>query len=165
MADAVIFDDGGSTRIKQVKGAVADGKMDDLISEKTDQAKGRFKKLRIVFFDDDGEPHGPIDQDLNPGDKFEIESANKQKITGELNGARKLSLSLESSLPPATCGGVDPLVDAKQHKQQRRYIVSNAGPILRVSVNGAAPLFDAEGITEHGTSVYTMVVLKQHVGP
>ena len=46
MADAVIIDDGGSTRIKQLKGDEADGKMDDLISEKTDQAKGTFATLR-----------------------------------------------------------------------------------------------------------------------
>src|SRR5262245_17357435 len=140
MADAIIIDDGGSTRIKQTKGPVADGKMDDLISDKTDQAKGKFKLLRIVFFDDDGVAHGPFDQNLNPGDKLLIESHNNQKIVGELNGARKLSLSLESNLP-ATCVGtiLDPLVDAKHHKDQRRYIVSNAGPIIRVSVNGVMP--------------------------
>ena len=157
-ADAVIIDDGGSTRIKQIKGTVADGKMDDLIADKTDQAKGKFKTLRIVFFDGDGDAHGPIDQDLNPGDSFEIESANQQKIVGELNGARKLSLSIESG-----AADVDPLVDAKQHNLQRRYIVSNAGSIRKVSVNGAAPLFDAVGNPVHGSSVYTMVVLKQDV--
>jgi hypothetical protein len=158
-ADAVIIDDGGSTRVKQIKGAIADGKLDDLISDKTDQAKGKFKKLRIVFFDGDGEPHGPIDQDLNPNDRFEIQSGNGQKVVGELSGQRKLSLSLESG-----CVDVEPLVDAKQHKQQRRYIVSNAGPIVTVSVNGAAPIFDFVNIADHGTSVYTMVVLKQHTG-
>ena len=158
-ADAVIIDDGGSTRVKQIKGAVADGKLDDLISDKTDQAKGKFKQLRIVFFDSDGQPHGPIDLDLNPYVQFEIQSNNGQKLIGELNGQRKLSLSLES-----TCIDVDPLVDAKQHKQQRRYIVSNAGPILTVSVNGAAPLFDFVNDAVHGTSVYTMVILNQHTG-
>jgi hypothetical protein len=154
--DAVIIDDGGSTRIKQLKGNVADGKMDDLISEKTDQAKGKFKSLRIVFFDGDGNPHGPIDQSLNASDRIEIQSGNQQKIVGLLNGAKKLSLSLESD-----CVNLDPLVDAKQHNQQRRYIVSNAGPILTVKVNNAAPLFDAQNDAEHATSVYTMVVLVQ----
>jgi len=154
-ADAVIIDDGGSTRIKQLKGNVGDGKMDDLISEKTDQAKGKFKSLRIVFFDSDGVAHGPIDRNLNANDRFEIQSGNQQKIVGLMNGAKKLSLSLESG-----CTDLDPLVDAKQHKQQRRYIVSNAGPILTVSLNNAT-LFDAENNAEHGSSVYTMVVLVQ----
>ena len=156
MADAVIVDDGGSTRIKQMRGNVADGKMDDLISERTDQAKGTFQSLRVVFFDGDGVAHGPIDQDLEANDRFEIQSGNLQKIVGLLNGARKLSLSLESG-----CKDLDPIVDAKQAKLQRRYIVSNAGAILKVSINNAEPIFDAEKNNEHATSVYTMVVLKQ----
>jgi hypothetical protein len=155
-ADAVIIDDGGSTRIKQMKGDVADSKMDDLISEKTDQAKGKFKSLRIVFFDDNGEPHGPIDRTLNPSDRIEIQSGNQQRIIGLLNGAKKLSLSLESD-----CADLDPLVDAKQHKQQRRYIVSNAGAILKVTVNTDPPLFDVKSNAEHASSVYTMVLLMQ----
>ena len=99
MADAVIIDDGGSTRIKQLKGDDADGKMDDLISEKTDQAKGKFDSLRIVFFDADGVAHGPIDKVLNANDTFVIQSGNLQKTVGLLNGAKKLSLSLESGSP------------------------------------------------------------------
>ena len=108
-----------------------------------------------MFFDSDGVAHGPIDRNLNANDRFEIQSGNQQKIVGLMNGAKKLSLSLESG-----CTDLDPLVDAKQHKQQRRYIVSNAGPILTVSLNNAT-LFDAENNAEHGSSVYTMVVLVQ----
>jgi hypothetical protein len=155
MADAVIVDDGGSTRIKQLKGDDADGKMDDLISEKTDQAKGQFDSMRIVFFDADGVAHGPIDKALNANDSFVIQSGNLQKTVGLLNGAKKLSLSLESGSPD-----LESIVDAKQHKHQRRYIVSNAGPIVSVAVNGAAPIFDAKNNAEHAKSVYTMVVLK-----
>ena len=158
MADAVIIDDGGSTRIKQLKGAQADGNMDDLIAEKTDQAKGTFDSLRIVFFDADGEKHGPIDRALAPNDSFVGNSGNSQKITGQLNGAKKLSLSLESS-----AADVEPLVDAKQAKHQRRYIVANAGTIQTVSVTLASvttTIFDALNDPDHKKSVYTMVVIK-----
>jgi hypothetical protein len=158
MADAVIIDDGGSTRIKQLKGGEADGILDDLISEKTDQAKGTFGSLRIVFFDADGEKHGPIDRVLDKNDSFVIQSGNSQKISGQLNGAKKLSLQLE-----ATVADLDPLVDAKQHKTQRRYVVSNAGPIQKidVTITGAtATIFDALTDPDHKKSVYTMVVLK-----
>lgn len=155
MADPVIFDDGGSTRIKQLKGNDADGKMDDLISEKTDQAKGTFNSLRVVFFDAAGEPHGPIDRALNANDRVVIQSGNLQKVVGLLNGARKLSLSLESDDPE-----LESLVDAKQNKQQRRYVVSNAGRILKVSINNGAAIFDFDNVAEHGTSVYTMVILR-----
>jgi hypothetical protein len=158
MADAVIIDDGGSTRIKQMKGDVADGKMDDLISDKADRAKGKFDRLRVVFIDGDGEAHGPIDTPLNPNDAFEIRSGNQQKILGKLDNAQKLDLSLESD-----CEDLESLVDAKQHKQQRRYVVSNAGAILTVSINNAAPVFDAETNAVHKTSVYTMVILRQKV--
>jgi hypothetical protein len=155
MADAVIIDDGGSTRIKQLKGNEADGKMDDLISEKTDQAKGTFATLRVVFFDADGNPHGPLDRNLNANDRIVIQSGNKQKVIGLLNGAKKLSISLESDDPD----NLESLVDAKQHKQQRRYVVSNAGRILKVKINNAAAVFDFDNNAEHGTSVYTMVIL------
>ena len=157
MADAVIFDDGGSTRIKQLRGAEADGNMDDLISEKTDQAKGTFGALRIVFFDAQGDSHGPIDKVLNGNDSFVIDSGNSQRISGQLNGAKKLSLSLES-----TVADVEPIVDAKHAKHQRRYIVANAGPIQSVSVTlggVTSTIFDAENVAEHGTSVYTMVIV------
>ena len=154
MADAVIVDDGGSTRIKQLKGNDADGKMDDLISEKTDQAKGTFDSLRVVFFDATGDPHGPIDRALNANDRIVIQSGNMQKVVGLVNGANKLSLSLESDDPD-----LESLVDAKQNKQQRRYVVSNAGRILTVSINNGAPIFDFENDNDHATSVYTMVIL------
>jgi hypothetical protein len=153
-ADAVIIDDGGSTRIKQLKGDEADGKMDDLISEKTDQAKGTFSKLRVVFFDAAGGPHGPFDRTLGADDRIEIQSGNLQKVICLLNGAKKLSLSLESA-----DADLESLVDAKQSKQQRRYIVSNAGRILKVQVNSDPAVFDFESIAEHKTSVYTMVIL------
>ena len=112
MADAVIVDDGGSTRIKQLKGNEADGKMDDLISEKTDQAKGNFSALRVVFFDADGEPHGPIDRALNANDRIVVQSGNMQKVVGLLNGARKLSLSLESEDPDLESLRKDPRWEA-----------------------------------------------------
>jgi hypothetical protein len=156
MADAVIVDDGGSTRIKQLKGDEADGKMDDLISEKTDQAKGTFTTLRVVFFDAAGNAHGPIDRALSANDRIVIQSGNQQKVVGLLNGAKKLSLSLESDDPD----NLESLVDAKQQKQQRRYVVSNAGRILKVKVNNAAAIFDFENDAEHATSVYTMVIMR-----
>ena len=51
MAEPVIIDDGGSTRIKQIKGPTATGKLDALLDNLKDTATGPFKKLTISCID------------------------------------------------------------------------------------------------------------------
>ena len=46
MGDAVSVDDGGSTRIKQLKGTTANGKLDALLDTLRDTAKGPFNSHR-----------------------------------------------------------------------------------------------------------------------
>lgn len=160
MADAVIIDDGGSTRIKQLPGT-ASGKMDDLLDKKKGHPDGDFSKIRVVALGSDGLPLFTRDQPMKKSDAFKIISLNKQNVEGEMeNNGKTIHLSLTSDSP-----GVEPLVESKQHQQQRRYIVANAGPIQKVEYTEAVPsvppvtsLFDITQAPDKG-SVYTMVIL------
>jgi hypothetical protein len=159
MADAVIIDDGGSTRIKQLQSATSSGKMDDLLDKKKGHPDGDFTNIRVVALKADGTQLIKKDQPVLKDDTFKIISVNKQNVEGEMeNNGKTIHLSLTSG-----AAGVEPLVESKQHKQQRRYIVSNSGPIQRVEFTEAIPtqpqpvvLFD---ITSTPDSVYTMVIL------
>lgn len=158
MADAVIIDDGGSTRIKQLKGT-ASGHMDDFLDKKKGHPDGDFSNIRVVALKADGSTLLTRNQPLLKSDSFKIVSMNKQNVEGEMeNNGKTIHLSLTSDVP-----GVDPLVDSKQHQEQRRYVVSNAGPIQRVefTVDGTGPIPHLFDITKapDKDSVYTMVIL------
>jgi hypothetical protein len=159
MAQPVIVDDGGSTRIKQIKGDDADGKLDDLLSPAHgDDAKGSFSKMTIRFFSKNGAPGGPIDADLDSGDAISIVSANKQQVSLDVGNNGRVFISLK-----ATVDGVEPLVHGKQNGDQRRYVVSNAGSIEQVTIKKGGvttSVFNAAdpNKAENG-DVYTMVVL------
>ena len=134
MAEPVIVDDGGSTRIKQIKNT----NMDDLLSNRGALADGRFERpqnpgvaactLTVVHIEQDGTTNtvGPVN--LAADSVVEIISANDQKLSVTLTRARRLNLDLTSSRD----GGSDPIVEARHHGNQRRYIVSNAGPITEI---------------------------------
>jgi hypothetical protein len=58
-----------------------------------------------------------------------------------------------------SAAGPDPLVEAKQVRGKRRYVVINAGAISAVSVNGA-PVFAADLNPANNTyAIYTTVIL------
>jgi hypothetical protein len=158
MGAPVIFDDGGSTRIKQLKRGTATGVMDALLSPgHSDNADGSFTKLKIRYLNEDGDPSQPISQNLNPNDQVVIHSDNLQKVTGDITAGGNLLITLSSST-----AGLDPLVHAKQNGDQRRYVVSNAGAIKKVEHKRGGTttvLFDAS-TSPHSDSVYTTVVLK-----
>jgi hypothetical protein len=159
-ADAVIIDDGGSTRIKQLKGT-ASGKMDDFLDKKKGHPDGDFSNIRVVALKADGTPLLTRDQPLKKSDSFKIISANKQNVECEMeNNGKTIHLSLTSD-----SAGVEPLVEGKQHQQQRRYVVTNAGPIQKVEFTENVPstppvtsLFDITKSPDN-QSVYTMVIL------
>ena len=162
MADAVIIDDGGSTRIKQLKGT-ASGHMDDLLDKKKGHPDGDFSEIKVVALGADGTTLWQKEQQMKKSDSFKIISLNSQNVEGEMeNNGKTIHLSL--TVDPAA-NGIEPLVESKQHKQQRRYIVSNAGPIQKVEYTEADPadpreqqplvLFDLTNTP----SVYTMVIL------
>jgi hypothetical protein len=137
MADAIIFDDGGSTRIKRVLQGSAVGAMDSLL-DVDDLASGdrgsdhtindAFTKLMVVCQDKKGEPFKITDTSFNT---VEIASAMNQEILIEkVNSGAGIRVTVFS-------GVTDPIVESKQHKKKRRYVVSNSGPIERIMVDGA----------------------------
>jgi hypothetical protein len=156
MAEPIIIDDGGSTRIKQL---TTTANMDRLLKDKGDQADGNFESggvaacaLTIIEIKRDGTTSkvGPLA--LAKEDMVEIFSENDQKVTVTLGKNKKVSIDLATS----KVGGPDPIVEARQHHYQRRYIVSNAGPILQVvhtpDTGPATTVF-----TQSANTVHTLV--------
>ena len=132
MAEPIIIDDGGSTRIKQLT-TIAN--MDRLLKDKGDQADGNFESagaaacvMTIIEIRRDGTASTVATVNLAKEDQVDIFSENDQKVTVTLGKNKKISIDLATS----KVGGPDPIVEARQHHNQRRYIVSNAGPILQV---------------------------------
>jgi hypothetical protein len=163
MADAVIVDDGGSTRIKRVMTGSAVGAMDSLldVDDLGDGTRGSdhtisdsFTKLLIVIQDKFGKPFQINDSSFS---SVEISSGLAQEIIAEKNGTA-LTLTVFS-------GTSDPIVESKQHKKKRRYVVSNSGPIEKVVVDGAIVFNVRQGETNvlpAGAAkpiVYTSIVL------
>ena len=163
MADAVIIDDGGSTRIKQLKGlGGATGDMDQLMEPgNSDNARGSFTDLRIQFLDKDGKPGAAITDTFSTTGltTVTVHSENEQKLTAKVaGGGLTLTLSAKSA-------GVEPLVHGKQNGNQRRYVVSNAGAILKVEIDkggGASTIYDTQAPPPRpeAAAVYTMIVMK-----
>ena len=170
MANPVLIDDGGSTRIKQL---TPNANMDTLLDPgHAAFANGQFVFpgpppvarciLTLVHIEhvDPPVPGGPLatqppDETLNANDIVQIDSENDQSITIKLNTSKRL----EIELLPTAAGAAEPIVEAKQHGDQRRYIVSNAGPIMKVTikpaVGAARTVFTATIDT-----MYTMVQLR-----
>ena len=162
MADAVVIDDGGSTRIKRVLPAAGVGEMDSLLNVKginttkkgsTHSVNDNFTTVMIVCQDKTGNPFTQT-VPLNGGD-VEISSALEQKVTAIVNGG-KLDLTVFSETS-------EPIVEAKQHAGKRRYVVSNSGPIQTVKVNGTLVYNTGNGgpLPQGATApiLYTSVVL------
>ena len=177
MASPVIFDDGGSTRIKQLQDdanmdgllgipgpapgttvfqALADGRFVD--------GAGNFKclmKVRIHQLDGDQQIFPPpvggggSGVDLQQPDTIIIVSQNGQIATLTFD-AVTFRMLIQLTSPPAVAGILSPIVEAKQNKRQRRYVVTNAGAIQTVNlVRGGVTtvIFDLAV----NPSIYTMV--------
>jgi hypothetical protein len=134
MADAVIVDDGGSTRIKRLMNGI--GEMDKLldVDNLTDPAGTRgssdsinktYANLLIVCQDEDGAPKS---QAITTFTTIEVASELSQNVRLKKD-AGGLRITIFGT-------GSDPIVEAKQHKKRRRYIVSNSGPIQTITVDG-----------------------------
>lgn len=150
MGNPVIIDDGGSTRIRHhriphdpVAGPV--GAMDGLLDVQPvggigqsdhsfNGALGNFTTLKVSFIDPASGVTTPVAgiPALLALDKVEIVSGRITVRVDIRAGAGGASILTIVGSP-----GVDPVVDAKQHKKRRRYIVSNAPPIDTVTVTSA----------------------------
>src|SRR4051812_31238184 len=150
MANApVIFDDGGSTRIKQLKdyyymdGLLGTTGQDGTIFQA--KAYGQFLTdgeftchLKVRYHELNGDEQilpfdfakdGTSGVDLQQADTVVIASQNGQIATLTFNGDAKLNIVLTSAVAQ-----VNPIVEAKQMQKQRRYVVTNAGAIKTVTL-------------------------------
>jgi hypothetical protein len=155
MADAIIFDDGGSTRIKQLR-----RKLDDLLDNSKDFAQGPFTTLRISCVDEtgaSGPPTGagtfPIAMVLN--DTFKIFSGD-HRLEGRIVDRTPGGTATDCQVTVSGINNIEPIIEARHSKGQRRYIVSNAPAIVKIEVNAQGPV-QTFGIPA-GT-IYTMVIL------
>jgi hypothetical protein len=172
--DAIVIDDGGSTRIKRLKNGNSVGSMNDLLdviqdvgppaagrpgSHDTTQAHNRSFGERVVVtcIDSAGEAFVPPDFPVDNYQSFKV-VAGVHFIDGDLVPSADLT-NLRITISGER--GNDPIVDAKQHNRQRRYIVSNTSAINRVAVTragGATVVFDASAPLQNGrTIIYTSV--------
>ena len=162
MGSGLVIDDGGSTRIKWMRledGQRITGKMKDLMTV-IPQGRGRgkstqviadepYNKIRIVYQDNTGSPKQKVIQGFN---KIIITSDLGQNVEVE-NIPTGLQISLSGDV-------VEPVVEARQHELQRRYIVSNSGYIEQVEVDGQV-VYDKNNIlpNNYRPVIYTSVVL------
>jgi hypothetical protein len=172
MGEPVIIDDGGSTRIKQlVDNQDMDGLLGKVVNGQTtftDNADGTFDdgggnfrcSLKIRFHNREGEQdiRPPAGQgqaaglNLQANDSVKITSENGQIVTINFDGTNRLVITLSASVL-----GINPIVEAKQTAAQRRYVVSNAGPIKTVDHTRASVTTNLFTNNANAPSVYTMV--------
>jgi hypothetical protein len=158
MADAIIFDDGGSTRIKQLG-----HKLDDLLDNSKDFAQGPFNKLRISCVDEAGvagPPTGggglfPITMVLN--DTFKIFSGD-HRLEGRIVDRTPGGTATDCQITVSCVNNIDPIIEARHSKGQRRYIVSNAPSIAKVEVNAQGPV---QTFPIPAGTIYTVVIVSK----
>ena len=162
-ADPVVIDDGGSTRIKRMFLGTGIGEMDKLLDVdslsdpagtrgSSDTINSDYTKILIVCQDKTGKPFSMA---FSSFADVVVESGLNQNVKCT-NLTNKLEIAIFS---PSN----DPIVESKQHKKKRRYVVSNSGPIERVLVNGVVK-YDTNDDTKlpPGASkpiIYTSVIV------
>ena len=158
MADAVIVDDGGSTRIKQVKSGGSSGKMNDLIDLQKDVARGPFAKITITCLNDEGTPVLPGGASAttfplnlgSSGGQFVVVSGDHRVECLIVNGNDCL-------ITVTGVNGTVPIIEGRHAKGQHRYVVSNAPPIEKIEVTAVGS--SAKTFTVPNKTQYTAVVL------
>jgi hypothetical protein len=158
MADAVIVDDGGSTRIKRLM-SNGIGEMDSLLDvddlTTPPNSRGSTHDLNKVYDnavigcqDDTGAvTNVPIDSSFGT---IEISSQLDQSVLIKKTNT-KLTITVFSKV-------ADPIVEAKQHKKKRRYVVANSGPIQTVKVDGTK-IYDVNNSPTGRSVIYTSLVV------
>jgi hypothetical protein len=164
--DPIVIDDGGSTRIKKLRNREVGssvGAMNDLLTviasvgppagnkagshdtaEARDSSYG--ERIEVTYIDSDGKAHSAAGFPLAFRD-FTVDCGQHFHVDGDLirnpgSGFDDLRITVSGDGP-----GGPPIVDAKQHDRQRRYIVTNTASITKVTVRpagGGQPVdFDA----------------------
>ena len=162
MSDAVIVDDGGSTRIKQLSpGGGHKGDLAALLTDRSATAHGFFTvngsprcTVTVIWFPegDVAEPLQAIDMHL--GDQLIIDSEYDHRSVFELGRNGTLNIDIAKNR--------EPFPEAKnESRKQFRYVVSNSGAIQAVTYKPAVgletPIFPAAG-SSASDSLYTTVI-------
>ena len=122
--------------------------VDDTLNppQSTTTVKGPFTNITVVTIDANVVHLTKLASAINPNDNFTIASLNGQSV---INAAGGCEVTVSGSANNA------PIVEAKQLKKKRRYVVTNAEPIQSITgnVNGAAVNINTAG------NLYTTLVL------
>jgi hypothetical protein len=156
MADAVIVDDGGSTRIKRLL-SNGIGEMDSLldVDDLTTPPNSRGsthdinKQYNTAVIGCQDEQGTVVNVAINSFSTIEISSQLDQSVF--ITKGTKLTIMVFSKAS-------DPIVEAKQHKKKRRYVVANSGPIQTVKVNGTK-VYDVNNSPTGRDVIYTSLVI------
>ena len=136
MADPIIFDCGGSTRIKRITGAGAVGAMNGLLDvddaanppQSQETVNDTFTSIVIASLDRRGASTQVTISPLPVPTTFEIDSDGDQTVLGEVDAA-SCTITIQGNK-------IAPLVEAQEFHKKRRYVVVNAGAIQKITVNG-----------------------------
>jgi hypothetical protein len=183
MGEPVIFDDGGSTRIKQL---IDNANMDGLVDDgHVANATGAFMSIptvaapipvpacviNIVFLGKTASASTPLGDagpgnvaavlpiTMKQGDRLVVNAGLSHRVTALLEAFGNLKI---------TISGTDPVVDARHKNRRRRYIVSNAPAISDIVYNPAtagvpSTTFKVPNATTLAEVVYTAVSLSDAV--
>ena len=160
MADPIIFDCGGSTRIKRATAAGSVGAMNGLLDvndaanppQSQEIINDTFTAIAIASIDRTG---ASAQVNINPlpvPTTFLIESEGDQNVQGDVAAATCTITVFGASVAGST-KKIVPLVEAKQFHKKRRYIVANAGAIQRITVNGTVQF------TTSASIIYATLIL------
>jgi hypothetical protein len=166
MGEGIIVDDGGSTRIKWMNGDGI-GEMETLLNVRSRESKQNllfindYNQIRIVWQDEAGIPYKKEYM------WDEIKLVPPMLIpTIEINSDLSQRVLIEKTQPiptitiSSTSGAIEPIVEARQQRMKRRYIVSNSGTIQQIKVNGVVLYDKQDSIKDPKVPViYTSVVL------
>ena len=163
MAAEIVFDDGGSTRIKQL-GADLDKIMDidpnavgtgpvPTAPGSNVQAFGDFDLLRVVTVGNGGVTV-QTDISIAPSETFQLVSHWHQRIHGKLVAAAG-GVAAHCLLTVYGINDVEPIVTGKRLDGQRRYVIENAGRIIKIVAPGNDITIDP------GANPYTAVFLRK----
>ena len=153
MPDPIVFDCGGSTRIKRLTSAAGVvGAMDKLVNvddtlnppQSQEIVKDNFTSIMIVSLDRFGNAVQASVSPIPVPTNFLIESEGGQNVHGTVTAT---DCTVTVSGTPA------PLVETKQFKRKRRYVVTNAGAITKITVNGTVEF------TTDPTIIYVTLIL------
>jgi hypothetical protein len=165
MGSPIIIDDGGSLRLKLINSGVGDmdnlrdvkpgvpeaGRKGSQHNEKVTNSGDNYGRVVITYIDSKGNPTRITDKPFTS--RVVVTSENHEVLAAieQASGLKHLKLIVH---------GPDhnrPEVDSKQHPGQRRYIVSNASPIMTVFVDGGLELDVAKGSPTGDKIIYTSV--------